>query len=496
MMKILPGNMKKIVLFWGAATLLTACTSQLETPIENIDDSIIVEEQQAPVFYASIGEEANTKVYLDEDYKVLWTEDDRISVFNENTYNQEYRFDGNTGDNAGTFSIVPDGKVKTSNPLDYAYAIYPYSSGTSISNTGVLTVNFPAAQTYTATTFGLGANTMVAVTDDSNFQFKNACGYLMLKLYGTSVGTTIKTISIKGNNHEKIAGEATISMSLGGTPAVSMTGSATEEITLTCTDAVTIGEASNDYTQFWFALPPVTFTKGFTITVTDEDGRIFRQSTSSSLEIVRSYAKKMAPLPVTLISVPIAVPLGLSVKWASFNIGASSPEGFGYYYAWGEISRQFDYSWASYKWCNGTNTSLTKYNSVDMGYGTIDNKTQLDPDDDVASARLGDGWRMPTRAELEELVSDCTWTWMTLGGHNVYKVTGPNNNYIFLPCPGWYRENSLKDGDDYGTYWSSTRNVNGNSAQWAWAITISQWGHDPSGSHRRSDGCSVRPVKE
>ena len=295
MILIIPGNMKKIVLFWGVVSLLAACTAQLDSPVENIEEPVIVEEQ-APVFYASIGEDAQTKVYLDEDYKVLWTADDRISVFNENTYNQEYRFDGATGDNSGSFSIVPDGKIKTSNPLDYAYAVYPYNAGTSISNTGVLTVTFPAAQTYTSTTFGLGANTMVAVTDDSNFQFKNACGYLMFKLYGTSVN--VKTISLRGNNHEKIAGEASVTMSLGGNPSVAMSGSATEEIILTCTDAVTIGTTSETYTEFWFAIPPVTFTNGFTITVTDEDGKTFSKSTSSSFEIVRSYAKKMAPIAV------------------------------------------------------------------------------------------------------------------------------------------------------------------------------------------------------
>ncbi len=295
MILIIPGNMKKIVLFWGVVSLLAACTAQLDSPVENIEEPVIVEEQ-APVFYASIGEDAQTKVYLDEDYKVLWTADDRISVFNENTYNQEYRFDGATGDNSGSFSIVPDGKIKTSNPLDYAYAVYPYSTGTSISNTGVLTVNFPADQTYTSTTFGLGANTMVAVTDDSNFQFKNACGYLMFKLYGTSIN--VKTISLKGNNNEKIAGEATIAMSLGGTPTITMSGSATDEIVLTCTDAVTIGTTSANYTEFWFAIPPVTFSNGFTVTVTDDEGKSFVKTTSSSFEIVRSYAKKMAPIAV------------------------------------------------------------------------------------------------------------------------------------------------------------------------------------------------------
>ena len=295
MILIIPGNMKKICSILGVISLFAACTAELDTTPEITEEQTPIIEK-APVLYASIEEGAETKVYLDENYKVLWHADDRISVFNKNTYNQQYRFEGNDGDNAGTFSIVEDGKLHTSNVIDYLYAVYPYRAATSISNSSVLTVNYPAAQTYSAGSFGLGANTMVAVTDANNLQFKNACGYLMLKLYGTSVN--VKTISLRGNNHEKIAGEASVTMPLGGNPSIAMSGSATEEIILTCTDAVTIGTTSETYTEFWFAIPPVTFTKGFTITVTDEDGKTFSKSTSSSFEIVRSYAKKMAPIAV------------------------------------------------------------------------------------------------------------------------------------------------------------------------------------------------------
>ena len=295
MILIIPGNMKKIGSILGVISLFAACTAELDTTPEITEEQTPIIEK-APVLYASIEEGAETKVYLDENYKVLWHADDRISVFNKNTYNQQYRFEGNDGDNAGTFSIVEDGKLHTSNVIDYLYAVYPYRAATSISNSSVLTVNYPAAQTYSADSFGRGANTMVAVTDGENLQFKNACGYLMFKLYGTNV--KIKTISLKGNNNEKIAGEATISMSLGDTPTVAMSGSASDEIILNCTDAVTIGSTSEAFTEFWFTLPPVTFTNGFTVTITDNTGKVFQRSTSSSLEIVRSYAKKMAPIEV------------------------------------------------------------------------------------------------------------------------------------------------------------------------------------------------------
>lgn len=293
MIRIMIGEMKKIILFLGFLSLLFACTSEL-------DNQPGIADEQAPVLYASINDEAETRVYLDEDYKVLWHADDRISVFNKNTYNQQYRFDGSTGANAGTFSIVEDGKLKTSNDIDNHHAVYPYRESTSISNSSVLTVNFPAVQTYAPTSFGQGANTMIAVSDCDNLMFKNACGYLMLKLFGDNIA--VKSVSLRGNSHEKMAGEATVSMALGGLPSVTMFDSATEEIVLTCDNAVTIGNSAESYTEFWFAIPPVTFTEGFTVTVTDEAGKTFSKSTSSSIEIVRSYAKKMAPLEVSMVT--------------------------------------------------------------------------------------------------------------------------------------------------------------------------------------------------
>ncbi len=161
-----------------------------------------------------------------------------------------------------------------------------------------MTVNFPAAQNYAAKTFGQGANTMVAVAADkeSALQFKNACGFLMFKLYGTNV--KVKSVSLKGKNNEKIAGAATVSMPLGGNPTVTMANNATDEIVLTCTNAVTIGNSSSDYTEFWFAIPPVTFSQGFTITVTTNRGTTFTKSLNSSFEVVRGVGKKMAPLEV------------------------------------------------------------------------------------------------------------------------------------------------------------------------------------------------------
>ena len=149
------------------------------------------------------------------------------------------------------------------------------------------------------------------------------------------------------------------------------------------------------------------------------------------------------------------VDLGLSVKWATCNVGASKPEDYGDYYAWGETTTKSDYSWETYKWCKGTNRTMTKY-CTDSYYGTVDNRTTLTSSDDVATVKWGSKWRMPTEQETGELVEDCTWTWTTQSGVKGMKVTGPNGNSIFLPASGFRGGAGLDYRASDGSYWSAT----------------------------------------
>jgi hypothetical protein len=150
------------------------------------------------------------------------------------------------------------------------------------------------------------------------------------------------------------------------------------------------------------------------------------------------------------------VDLGLSVKWATCNVGASKPEEYGDYFAWGETQPKTTYDWSTYKWCNGSYDTQTKY-CTKSSYGTVDNKTQLELSDDAARANWGGSWRMPTRAEQDELRENCTWTWTTQNGVNGYKVTSKKNgNSIFLPAAGYRSGSSRYNAGSYGYYWSSS----------------------------------------
>ena len=184
-----------------------------------------------------------------------------------------------------------------------------------------------------------------------------------------------------------------------------------------------------------------------------------------------------------------AVDLGLSVKWATHNVGATKPEEYGGYYAWGETEEKDDYSWETYIWCNGSYNTMTKY-CTDSSYGIVDNKTVLDPEDDVAHVKWGGDWRMPTKAEQDELRTNCTWEWTSLNGVNGYKVTGPNGNSIFLPAAGYRGGTHVNSRGLYGYCWSSSSVSRSGNACYL-SFGDGDYGWNGSG---RYCGQSVRPV--
>lgn len=244
-----------------------------------------------------------SRTYIEEGKWLRWTKGDQISLFEGNSLNSKYQFDGETGDNTGTFS-----KMKPSSPvfgtgtnLSSYYAVYPYASSMNITESGVITANLPAEQSYAVNSFGLGANTMVAVTqntDDTFLKFKNVGGYLKLQLYGDDV--TVKSITLTGNNHEKLAGQATIISYYDQAPTVEMTDDATNSIILDCGEGVKIGSDIETATSFWMVVPPTTFEEGFTILVTDINGSSFTQSTSNEIVIERNTIKPMNALETVI----------------------------------------------------------------------------------------------------------------------------------------------------------------------------------------------------
>ncbi|MCF0173613.1 MAG: hypothetical protein HUJ91_07820 [Bacteroidales bacterium] len=185
------------------------------------------------------------------------------------------------------------------------------------------------------------------------------------------------------------------------------------------------------------------------------------------------------------------VDLGLSVKWATCNVGAESGTDYGQYFAWGETAEKSDYSKDSYKWGKYDSSAapdfgMTKYKST--------GPTTLEAGDDPATANWGSKWRTPTRDEIKELLDNCNWTWETKEGVKGYTLTSKTNgNSIFLPVAGYYDGNALYSVGDGGSYWGSS--LSSDNPSHAYSIYLSSsdivW-YDDS----RHYGQSVRAVTE
>ena len=180
-----------------------------------------------------------------------------------------------------------------------------------------------------------------------------------------------------------------------------------------------------------------------------------------------------------------AVDLGLSVKWASCNVGATSPEEYGCYFAWGETK---------------TKISYTESNSVTYGLSTeelesrgiIGSDGNLTAAYDAATVNWGSSWRMPTSDEIKELLNNCTWVRTSQNGVNGRKITGPNGNSIFLPNAGCRLDTLLNSSGSGAFYWSATPDSDSSSDAYDlhFYLGVVVWGTYVN----RSVGRSVRPV--
>ena len=186
------------------------------------------------------------------------------------------------------------------------------------------------------------------------------------------------------------------------------------------------------------------------------------------------------------------VDLGLSVKWATCNVGATSPSDIGIFIAWGETVAKNDYSWSTTRYCNDSKGySFSKYNTK-SGQGTLDNKTRLELSDDAARVSWGGRWRMPTSAEFEELMSNCTFKWTSQDGIDGCLFTSKKNGKsIFLPAAGRKYEKYHDSYGPFGRYWSSS--LNRDSPNHAMFLFFSSSSFSTN-SYYRYFGLPIRPV--
>lgn len=291
---------KYISIIASFVTIFTGCQSEV-TDIVTIN---------GPEFQATVESfEDATRTSMTTDRKIIWSKGDLLAVFQGRTMADKYRLtDQTAGTGQGKFSIVSQGDNDSSSELDGApnIAFYPFMESLVCSNSGassysISNVNIPAVQSYVSDSFGNGAFQMAAVTGDvtdHSLRFKNVMGAMKLQLTGSE---TIRSIRIEGKNSEKLSGSATITVHTDGrTPSIAMSETSSTSVILDCGNGVKLSQRTP--TSFIIALPPVRFSKGFKVTITNSDNisKVIQTSVGTN-EVLRSSILVMPGIDLSTV---------------------------------------------------------------------------------------------------------------------------------------------------------------------------------------------------
>ena len=298
--------MKRFLVFAVATVLFAACSKDAldeQQGIQNIVD-------EAPATLTVGFEDDETRIQLNEVQKTVWTNGDLVSVFYLSDANQQWQYTGETGARTAKLTRVNAGNATTT--TTGVVVVYPYNENYYL-NTRTLNVKatLPATQTYLKDSYGLDGNIMISQSEYNNISLKNVCGWLKLQLTGN--GEQIKSITVRGNSGEQVAGELYINSADATATLASEAGDAGEdegenatggaggnlvfedtvlkEVTLNCVDGVTLGAEA---TAFYIALPPQTFAKGLTVEITATNGLVMTKSTDKEVVIERNHIKPMS----------------------------------------------------------------------------------------------------------------------------------------------------------------------------------------------------------
>ena len=295
--------MKRIILSALLVPLLISSCHKVDA-----DSAAFADNRQAVVFTATmeaIADDAaavDTKTSLGNGGRVLWKQGDQVSMFSGSTINERYQVsDDSDGKTSATLYRVTSPGFVAGGELPVNVAFYPYAASAGIARKGqgayvISDLSLPATQNCALESFGNGAFPMVAVTSsalDNELLFKNVIGGLKLLLKGNAA---ITSISVTGNNNEKLCGAAEITVSNTDLPSIKLTDAAASTVTLDCGDGVQLEEETA--TAFIIALPPVTMTKGFTVTVTDSQDNQTEIKTNNAQTITRSNLLRMPAVTI------------------------------------------------------------------------------------------------------------------------------------------------------------------------------------------------------
>lgn len=541
--------MKRISFFMMTAVALAGCQESME--------NIVLSEKTQTFEAITEGFEGNTKTSIDNQKNIVWSENDLLAIFQGCSIADKYQVTAETaGTGNGAFELIADNSGDVNDDFNSGVeiaaniALYPYAEGLAVSNTNVMDGNdveayeitgfvLPEIQHYASDSFGEGAFPMVAVTEtmtDHTLKFKNLMGAIKLQLKGNQI---VKSITITGKNNEILSGAVTLTAYANGlAPAITMTANddASKSVTLDCGDGVQLSKSTA--TNFIIALPPVLFSLGFEVIVTDSENKEKVIQTNVANTVLRSSILSM---PAVILSDETIVNYvdeygvnhgkGIAIGgivWAPVNCGYKAPtyddgniidKGYPYgkLYQWGRkygqgysayydsepltypapvsamvgngVSMADNFFKDHYDWLETQNDKL--WNS---GTEKAPVKTDSDP--------CPEGWRVPTFSELNALRSGYSeWTskdnqkgyyfsGVSTTNHDAHPL-GEDKPQVFFPAAG-YRGGSGHSGDrgDDGYYWSSEPDFS--EAKYLFI----DYGNVYVSTSARANGYSVRCVQE
>lgn len=510
----------------------------------------ITELQERSVITAHMEQVDATRTIMDEDNNIRWSEGDQIVAFMKTSLGRRYQVQSSyVGETFAAFDDVSgtSGTLTAGTELSHNVAYYPYASSITCEKSGpdyVLNVTLPAEQAYKPGSFGNGSFPMAAASETNEMTFRNICGGMKLQFKGTQ---KLASIKIEGKNSEKLSGAAVVTAYTDGTkPSIRMASDASASVTLDCGEGVQLNE--NTATEFIITIPPVVFSKGFTVTVTDTEGYAQTIGTDKSNEVKRSSLLVMPEISIDAFSDEEKEPqegdyideYGINhgqgieidgVVWAPVNCGYHPTDyKYGKLYQWGRKYGQ-GYNGSSYKfpsdsskleveailvsleegqlpsnagkfYCLGTSDSddWTKNHNINLwNSGSEDEpiKTEYDP--------CPDGWRVPTKNELGTLFMNKSEKSVNENNQDGYWFSGQaayskDVAQIFLPAAGYniYYSGEGNGRTEVGSYWSSYAYFD-NAYSYKSACAFFNLTHDilyTAILRQRAYGSSVRCVKE
>ncbi len=512
----------------AAVALLASCSSDMELSQigEKFDGKVTL---SAPAYEYEDGTRT-TLTSSESGINFAWDDDETIGIFPiAPTTNAQAHQKLDNGANNGTKSSFDGAGWALLRGNTYA-AYYPFQTEEYENYTKIPIDMTGQTQDGNGSLAHIGAGydymyatATVPQNGNVNFDFKHVCSIVKLELT-MPIAATWKSVTLSSVNEAFIT-KATMNVTTGAVTPITKASS----VVLNLNNVSTTSE--NEKLELYLAVLPVT-TGDLTIKVGTSTNIYYYSTTlsSKSFKAGKAHLLTASLIYSTFFScdgfenghayVDLGLPSGL--KWATMNVGASNPEEYGNYYAWGETEPQSSntYNWSSYKWCNGSRTTMTKY-CVDSSYGTVDNNTTLDSEDDAASVNWGGVWRMPTHTELEELVNNCYWAWTSSyngtgkAGYIIYRVKSssdkgqvvtsgniPSSGYslsdshIFLPAAGYRTDGALGNAGAYAYYSSSSLSESYCCSAWELFFKPGGRGCGYGISYFRCCGQSVRAVCE